>query len=952
MSASFPFVVLAPSISGKELHGSNPMLLLAILTVASWRDHQRQMLLDKIYRSELADRTLLHPRRTLGLVQSVLVYLSWIAAGLQKPNLLKHTPHMTEWAQNLRRDLEYESDETISHLISLRQIDDQVQDTLFTGSAAGLPLTDARTLMHVRFMEAQLNAWKRESCNSGSKRCIVALRTQLMLDQRPTIDSTRLKGLLSALEAGKRFLDTLLSFPAYEYHIVSFSEWMRLPTVIMTVARLCMPTDIHVATGWDFKAAQDRVRLDLCLESLCYRMQGLSTYDKQKQSHPDFWIAMRFIMDLTRTWYIRKIKPNMQADTSSQPTPNETVGQTTSDISGPSSGAHSTPSIHRAGERYNTLAGINHMGDINMDIDMGMEDDAGPFAFMKDSDFDMEQFFDMGIWSDESYIGMDDTQYSNIVRIQTLLHKVALSLSMKSRIPCPIKPLNSTKPPQPQTETTPQDGDVVQQYPRGIRLVLITVGLILSIFIAALDTAILATAIPSITSQFGSISNIAWYGSGYSITNATFQSPWGKAYHYFSLKKTFLLAILVFEIGNVICALAPSSEILIFGRVIAGVGGGGIFTGAFIIIALTAGPEYRAAYMGILGVTFGCSSVVGPLMGGALTDGPGWRWCFWISLPIGFTAALTMFLCFKDPLTPKKATLREKIIHLDLNGATLLSGSFSCFVLAMHWIGVNSWTSARVLGSFVGFAALLACFVINEWLMGSKAMVRAHLFKNRLVLANLCYIFFLAGAFFPLMYTLPIQFQSVNNNTASQSGVRLIPLVLGISVFTMVSNGLLTFWRHYKPFLLVGALLAAAGNTKIYTLDANTSTSAWIGYELITAIGVGLALQIPLIANQNLVATDDLGAATSMSLFMENCGTALFIASCEAAFTNGLLSSLENNLPNVDARDVIDAGATQLRGLFSGKELEQVLSSYLDGLWGDCGRDIVVECGASNGTRG
>jgi MFS family permease len=167
------------------------------------------------------------------------------------------------------------------------------------------------------------------------------------------------------------------------------------------------------------------------------------------------------------------------------------------------------------------------------------------------------------------------------------------------------------------------------QYPRGIRLLLITIGLVLSIFLAALDSTIIATAIPSITTAFGSISDIAWYGTSMVISHTAFQSSWGKAYKYFSLKTVFLLSILVFEIGNIICALAPSSEILIFGRVVAGCGSGGIMTGAFIIIALTAGPKYRAAYMGILGVTFGCAGVLGPLMGGALSDGPGWRWCFW-----------------------------------------------------------------------------------------------------------------------------------------------------------------------------------------------------------------------------------------------------------------------------------------------------------------------------------
>ena len=169
----------------------------------------------------------------------------------------------------------------------------------------------------------------------------------------------------------------------------------------------------------------------------------------------------------------------------------------------------------------------------------------------------------------------------------------------------------------------------LEEYPTGFKLIAITVGLVLSIFLAALDSTIIATAIPSITDEFGTIRNIAWYGSAYQVTNTAFQSTWGKAYRHFSLKRVFLLAIAVFELGNVVCAAAPNSSIVILGRVVAGVGGGGVMTGAFIIIAMTVKPQYRPAYMGVLGVTFGCASVVGPLMGGALTDGPGWRWCFW-----------------------------------------------------------------------------------------------------------------------------------------------------------------------------------------------------------------------------------------------------------------------------------------------------------------------------------
>lgn len=206
-----------------------------------------------------------------------------------------------------------------------------------------------------------------------------------------------------------------------------------------------------------------------------------------------------------------------------------------------------------------------------------------------------------------------------------------------ARLPLPVSPSPS---PSAQTHTqartphhhNPDDALPLapdHSYPQGTRFLLVTIGLILSIFITALDSTIISTAIPRITSQFGSIHDIAWYGSSYAITNSAFQSPWGKAYQYFPLKHTFLAAIAVFELGNVVCASARSSRVLILGRIVAGMGGGGVMTGCFIMIALTAGPKYRAAYMGVAGVTFGCASVVGPLMGGALTDGPGWRWCFW-----------------------------------------------------------------------------------------------------------------------------------------------------------------------------------------------------------------------------------------------------------------------------------------------------------------------------------
>ena len=513
-----------------------------------------------------------------------------------------------------------------------------------------------------------------------------------------------------------------------------------------------------------------------------------------------------------------------------------------------------------------------------------------------------------------------------------------------------------------QIDTLPDENAL---YPSNWKLAMITIGLSLSIFLAALDSTIVAQAIPSLTDQYGSISNIAWYGTAYSVSNTAFNSPWGKAYKYFPLKPTYLIAIAIFELGNVICGTAQTSQAVVAGRVVAGLGGAGIMSGSFIIIALTVKPQYRAAYMGVLGVTFGCASVVGPLLGGALVDLLNWRWCFLygtvtsslitdnadcfprINLPLGALAAAIMVVFFSQPRTvaPIPASLSEKLSNMDLNGGVIVAGALSCFVLAMHWAGAMPWNSLPVIGSLTGSALLAVVFVLNEAIMGSKAMIQSHLLKKWNIASNSLFAFLIAGVYFPLLYILPIQFQSVDNNTAAESGVRLIPLVLGISIFSMLPNALLTRWRLYGSLLVVGAVAGTIGVSKIYTLDAQSSTKTWIGYELLTAMGIGISLQVPMIANQAAVGLEDIPAATSLSLFAENLGTALFVAASEAAFTNGLILDVKKNLPQLSPAIVVNAGVTQLRTTFTSSQLPVILTAYLEGC--KISHIVSVACGGA-----
>lgn len=229
----------------------------------------------------------------------------------------------------------------------------------------------------------------------------VALRPVLQTAPPPPGDSTYVTELLSTLEAAKQFFDTLLSFSATEYHLISFSEWMRLPSAMMTVAKLCIPSDAHTLVGWDVKAAQNLVRLEICLEALCYRFKNQSTYDKVTQPHHDFWWAMELVTNMTRVWYLRKINPEPLTNASTRPTPSSS---STANLMCPNSGAVPTPS----GPSHGHFADLSSMDFSTLDTSFGATEsgDYDPLSFMKTGDFDLEHFFDIGIWDDSVYHGL------------------------------------------------------------------------------------------------------------------------------------------------------------------------------------------------------------------------------------------------------------------------------------------------------------------------------------------------------------------------------------------------------------------------------------------------------------------------------------------------------------------------------------------------------------------
>lgn len=316
-------------------------------------------------------------------------------------------------------------------------------------------------------------------------------------------------------------------------------------------------------------------------------------------------------------------------------------------------------------------------------------------------------------------------------------------------------------------------------------------------------------------------------------------------------------------------AISKNSTTLIVGRAIAGVGGAGIASGSYTIIAFAATPAQRPAFTGILGAAYGIASVAGPLLGGVFTERVSWRWCFYINLPFGGISAAIIFLCFTTPAAaaPVKATWKEKILNMDLIGTFIIMAAAICYLLALQWGGVTKeWSSGSVVATLVIFIILAIVFVVAEWWQGDRAVLVGRLLRNRTILIASIYAFFLGGAFFTLLYYIPIYFQAIRDVKAGESGIRNLALILATSIFTVLSGGLITMTGHFVPFLIGGGVLSTIGAGLIFTLGLNSPPSMWIGYQILAGIGIGLSIQVPIIAAQAMVEPIDISSITAMIL--------------------------------------------------------------------------------------
>ncbi|KAG8156728.1 hypothetical protein KVR01_013333 [Diaporthe batatas] len=490
-------------------------------------------------------------------------------------------------------------------------------------------------------------------------------------------------------------------------------------------------------------------------------------------------------------------------------------------------------------------------------------------------------------------------------------------------------------------QETRQDGS---EYPGGAKLALITVALCLAVFLMALDNSIIATAIPKITDEFHSLDAVGWYGSAYLLTTAALQLLFGKFYSYLNIKWVFLSAIGLFELGSLICGVAPNSTALIIGRAIAGAGSAGILSGALIILAFTVPLRSRPAYSGGITSMYGIASVAGPLLGGAFTDKATWRWCFYINLPIGAITVLVVAFFFQPPkgassssgagaAANKNKTRREILNEFDPIGTIVFMPAIVCLLLALQWGGTTyAWGNGRIIALFVVFGVLISAFLFIQWRQQENATVPPRVVKMRSVWSGALFAAATGAAFFSGIYFLPLWFQAVKGSSAVNSGIMNLPMLISVVLFSLTAGIVVSLVGYYTPFMLLSTVLMSIGYGLVSTFQPDTGAGVWIGYQILAGAGVGFGMQQPLMAVQAVLSDKDLPTGTAVVVFTQTLGGSLFVSVSQNVFSNKLVEYVGEYAPGLDPSVVLAAGATSIQKVIPSEFLDGVTLAYNDAL--------------------
>lgn len=451
------------------------------------------------------------------------------------------------------------------------------------------------------------------------------------------------------------------------------------------------------------------------------------------------------------------------------------------------------------------------------------------------------------------------------------------------------------------TATNP--GSATDAQPIGVlthrQVMTVLAGLLLCVFLAAVDATIVSTALPTIAGELGGLNSMSWVVTAYLLTSTAATPLFGKISDLLGRQRVLQVALAIFLLGSVLCGAAQSITQLVLARALQGIGGGGLQALSFVVLGDILSPRERGRYMGYFTGTFALSGLAGPLLGGLVVDSGalGWRWIFYLNLPLGLVAALVTVYVLR--LLPVRKVQRR----VDWEGSALLVAGVVCLLLYASLGDERGFASAGMLGLLAAGVLCSAAFVWQEG-RAVEPILPMRLFRDRVFAVGMAIAFVSGGALMSANVYLPLFLQTVAGASATRAGLLLAPMMLTMTATSIMSGRYLTKTGRYQPLIRSGPVIVLLGGLGLTRLDVNSEVWHATPWMVVLGVGVGLLMPPLSVAIQNAVSFADLGVATSANTFFRTLGQTYGVAALGAVLAATMRGSILDRLPGAESLDL------------------------------------------------